>query len=591
MEMTILRNRLLNIAALILFGFIAGNTLAAIEPIKEGGIGGTGTPAMHGGIGGTGLRPNDESTMPTLAGKVLFVVGPVEAQNLGQTRALAKGDAVRVGDKLKSGKGATVQLRMADGGTIVLRPESQLVIESFAYNGQQDGSEHMALALLSGGFRAVTGNIGHLHKENYSIRTPNATVGILGTDHETVFVGKALPGQTAVVEPGTYNHVISGATTLQSEQGKLRIEPNQTGFAALNGTHPIILDQPLPIFGDLKANSKGRVEQNDDGLNPGKDKKGGDGSSDSRPGKERSSLTETDRLANRSADQSTLEVSELSAVFGSAADGAQLTGESQTASSGLSEQNNLTQTDLIGNSSVDISTLETDASPAVSGSAVVGANLSLRAVGSAQIGNTGEKLLVEDGAPSAYSNDVTHFNYVDHQAIMMNPLGVGQVDGVNVNWGIYAGGIAFDGSGNAIAVDFHPFAFANGGATPLSVISSIGGTATFSNVVGSSTVTEQGKLGGSVALSVGVNLSAATVTSYNLGVTDGNSRIWTGTFSGSTPLSTFANGIPLTTTCSCSGTPSGSAAGILIGPNAGGLISSYVLTAGQAAVAGAVVIK
>jgi hypothetical protein len=169
------------------------------------------------------------------------------------------------------------------------------------------------------------------------------------------------------------------------------------------------------------------------------------------------------------------------------------------------------------------------------------------------------------------------------------------VDGVNVTWGIYAGGVAFDTSGNAIAIDFHPFAFTNGGATPSAVISNIGGTAAFSTVVGSSTVTESGKLisNSGVTLNVGVNLTAATVTNYALAVTDGNNRNWTGNLINGTPvaLSTFANGTPLAVTCNCSGTTSGSAAGILIGQNAGGMISSFVLKAGQAAVAGAVVIK
>jgi hypothetical protein len=553
---TTMRNKLLFIAALFLGGLITGNALAASDSIKQdgiggtgsaaniGGIGGTGTPAMNSGIGGTGLRPDNESAMPTLAGKVLFIVGQVEAQNMGQIRSLTKGDAVRVGDTLKSGKAASLQLRMEDGGTIVLRPESQLLIKSFVYKGIQDGSEHIALALLTGGFRAVTGLIGALHKENYIISTPNATVGVRGTDHETVFVPKTPPGQTALVEPGTYNHVISGATILQSEQGKLLIKPNQTGFAALNGAVPVILDKPLPIFGDPKANSELHGEHNEDVNHSGKEISKNTGMNDSTSG---------------------------------------------------TEQNQITQTEQVSNNSVNLNTLETDSSPAAPGSAVVGAHMSagLLAVGNARVGNSEEKLFVENNFPTSYSNDATSFNYLANDA---PPIlsSTAPVDGVNVTWGIYAGGVAFDTSGNAIAIDFHPFAFANGGATPSAVISSIGGTAAFSTVVGSSTVTESGKLisNSGVTLNVGVNLTAATVTSYNLGVADGNSRNWTGTFSGSAPLSTFANGVPLAVTCTCSsGTTSGSAAGILIGQNAGGMISSFVLTAGQAAVAGAAVIK
>jgi hypothetical protein len=571
--MTHMWNRLFIFAVLFLGVFITGNTLAANDSNKEGGIGGTGSaantkgiggtgaPAMNGGIGGTGLRPNDKSAMPTFAGKVLFVVGQVEAQNLGQIRSLTKGDPVRVGDTLKSSKGASLQLRMEDGGTIVLRPESQLVIEAFVYKGKQDGNEHIALALLTGGFRAVTGIIGNLHKENYSIRTPNAVIGIRGTDHETVFVARTPPGQTAVVEPGTYNHVISGATLLQSEQGKLLIKPNQTGFAALNGATPIILDRPLPIFGDPKANSEEHGEHSDNMNNSGQERKGNTGSSDAISGSEQNSRIPT---------------------------------------SG-SDQNKVTQTDRLANSSVDLSTLETDSSPAASGSAVVGAHMAagLLAVGSAQAGSSEEKLFIENNVPTSYSNDATGFNYLANDAPPIQS-GTAQVDSVNVTWGIYAGGIAFDTSGKAITINYHPFAFVDGGATSPAVIAHIGGSAAFSSssssMVGSTQpVTESGTLGGSVTLNVGINLGTGTLTSYNLAVKDANSRSWTGNLVSGTPvaLSTFANGTPLAVTCGvCSGPANGSAAGILIGPNAKGLISSYVLstTTGQA-VAGAVVMS
>lgn len=554
-------NRLLFIASLFLGGFITGSAFAASDFIKEGGIGGTGAPAMRGGIGGTGspsleggiggtgLRPNDESAMPALAGKVLFIVGQVEAQNMGETRSLTKGDPVLVGDTLKSSAGSSLQLRMEDGGTIVLRPESQLAIESFVYKGIQDGSEHIALALMSGGFRAVTGNIGNLHKENYSIRTPNAKVGILGTDHETVFVPTTLPGQAAVVKPGTYNHVISGATTLQSEHGKLLIKPNQTGFAALNGGSPIILHTPLPIFGEPKANSDEREEQHGDMDNSDHEKKGDSGMSDSMSRKEHDELTQTDQLSN---------------------------------------------------SSVDLNTLEKDASPAARGSAVVGAHLAggVRAVGSALAGNQGENLFSENNIPGSYSNNITGFNFIAKEDAEPIDHGRAQVDGVEVTWGIYADGTSFDISGNAIKINFHPFAYVNEGATPQAIISSMSGNATFSNVVGyTKPVAESGNLGGSVNLNVGINLGTSTLTSYNLSVADVHSRNWTGTFNGSVPLSTFAlNGTPLTVTCggtSCgSGMGSGLAAGLLIGPNAKGLISSYVLstTTGQS-VAGAALVS
>ena len=172
------------------------------------------------------------------------------------------------------------------------------------------------------------------------------------------------------------------------------------------------------------------------------------------------------------------------------------------------------------------------------------------------------------------------------------------MDGVEVTWGIYADGASFDTSGYAIKINSHPFAYVKEGATPPAVISAMSGNATFSNTVGyTKPVTESGNLGGSVNLNIGINLGASTLTSYNLSVSDVNSRNWTGAFIGSVPLSTFAlNGTQLAVTCggtSCgSGMGSGLAAGILIGPNAKGLISSYILstTTGQS-VAGAALVS
>lgn len=250
--MKLQRINLLLQVAIMIGGFIAniGNVWALSDTcaIKVGGsgIGGTGIVAKGTGIGGTGIKPDGIQ----LAGRVLFSTGRVEAKNQGSSRVLAKGDQVCVGDILQTDQGAMVHVRMEDGGLIQLHQSSQLAIETFIYKGVQDGNERSSLALLQGGFRAVTGAVGKLHKENYSIHTPNATIGIRGTDHEIYFVPASRPGQDSAEKPGTYNHVISGGTVLQNEYGKVLIEPSQTGFMPLHNGTPILLDVTPVIFGD-----------------------------------------------------------------------------------------------------------------------------------------------------------------------------------------------------------------------------------------------------------------------------------------------------------------------------------------------------
>lgn len=178
-----------------------------------------------------------------VAGHVQFVNGVVQLTGTaGQTRVIQKGDAVSEGDTLSSAPAATAQIKMRDGGLVAMRPDTQLKIERYKFNGQQDGSEQSFFSLFKGGFRAVTGLIGQLNKSSYRITTPSATIGIRGTDHETFVVE---PGSTQAVHTpiGTYNKVNLGETTLSNSGGTISILPNQMGFAGAGGQLPLL--QPV----------------------------------------------------------------------------------------------------------------------------------------------------------------------------------------------------------------------------------------------------------------------------------------------------------------------------------------------------------
>jgi hypothetical protein len=489
----------------------------------DGGISGTGQRA-EGGIGGTGIAPSDESTRP-VAGRVLFVKGTVEAVMAGMTsRTLAKGDWVCEGDTLVSGKAALAQILMKDGGTLVVRADTKLVIEKFSFKGAIDGTERLALLLEKGGFRAITGSIGKVHKENYSIRTSTVVIGIRGTDHETYFVPFPQPGEKPVAEPGTYNRVISGGTIMRTERGVLSVNPNQIGFAPFKGA-PRLLPSAPPFFNEVTRKLHGRV----------------DNSFDARDESDKGDIIQPITIANGAIDLGYFVGQFTAAPVGTASVGTH-----------------------VATGSVSVGGLVTD--------------------------NIGLIVLIDDaGLPGVITNRATNYNYVTNFAPLVD-FGSAIVDSMPVIWGIYAGGTTFDIAGNPSPVDFHHFALATGGATPDQVITSMNGTATFSNVVGFTKPTnELGGIGGGVTINTGIQLGASpAVTSYNIGVVDANSRTWAGAFAGSVPLLTFAqSGVPLSVTCTgaqCgAGAGTGNATGILIGPSAKGLITSYGLatTTGQ----------
>lgn len=194
------------------------------------------------------LMMGSQAAYAGIAGHVLFLNGSVQVTNsAGQNRALQKGDAVHESDTVTTGKGASAQIKMRDGGYIVVRPDSQLKFDSFVFNGEEDGSEKSFFSLIKGGIRAITGLIGQKNKKNYSITTPESTIGIRGTDHETFVVTAGSP-MAAVAPIGTYNKVNRGETTVTTTKGTISVLPNQMGFAGASGQMPQLQPLNLNIF-------------------------------------------------------------------------------------------------------------------------------------------------------------------------------------------------------------------------------------------------------------------------------------------------------------------------------------------------------
>jgi len=188
------------------------------------------------------------SAYAAVAGRVQFVHGKVQLTTAtGVTHAIRKGDTVNEGDTLVSDHSASAQIRMEDGGMVAMRPDTRLKIDRFNFDGKEDGTERSFFSLFKGGFRAITGKIGKKNKVNYRITTPATTIGVRGTDHETVVVtpGSALSVSSAI---GTYNRVNLGETSMTTGKGTIFVLPNQMGFAGAADQMPELEPVNLRIF-------------------------------------------------------------------------------------------------------------------------------------------------------------------------------------------------------------------------------------------------------------------------------------------------------------------------------------------------------
>jgi hypothetical protein len=189
-------------------------------------------------------------TPPQIAGSVLFAVGDAQAVNgQGVARRLTQGAVVREGDTVVTGADSHLQLRMADDALLALRPDSRLRLHMYSFVERGALGSHASMELLAGGLRSITGAIGRLEKQNYLLRGGKALIGVRGTDHETFVVG----GET-------YNRVTIGGTYLASDQGRVDLDPAETGFAAV--TEPPRRLERAPAFMHLA------FEQSAAGLSP-----------------------------------------------------------------------------------------------------------------------------------------------------------------------------------------------------------------------------------------------------------------------------------------------------------------------------------
>lgn len=182
---------------------------------------------------------------PTLAnaaaGHFLFVYGKVSVVTPhGVAQQATKGMQIEEGETITSGLHGAAQLRMEDGAFLAIRPNTVLRIDAYAFM-EKGRKEKSTLSLLQGTFRAITGKIGKRHPQRDLVKTPVATIGIRGTDHEPAFIPHGLPGA------GAYDKVNKGRTFIKTSAGTLNLGPNQIGHAFAKNKPPVSLPT-MPVF-------------------------------------------------------------------------------------------------------------------------------------------------------------------------------------------------------------------------------------------------------------------------------------------------------------------------------------------------------
>jgi hypothetical protein len=164
----------------------------------------------------------------------------------GQSIDVSLGQKINEGQTIKTASDGEVHLVTQDSGLIALRPNTEFRVDE--YKAEGGSADKVFMSLFKGAVRSITGWIGKHNTSSYRITTPNGTIGIRGTDHETTVIV-----QEGVDEPGTYDTVIEGATVIKTAKGSTNIFPGSFAFAPQGKTVAPYLLTKVPKYWTMRS--------------------------------------------------------------------------------------------------------------------------------------------------------------------------------------------------------------------------------------------------------------------------------------------------------------------------------------------------
>lgn len=208
------------------------------------------------------------------AGQITHLSGTLSAKRAdGSSKLLSVKSDISEGDTLSTEAETYARIKFNDGGEVVMRPGTQLKIESYAYNEAKPESDNVVMSMLKGGLRAVTGLIGKRNREKVTFATETATIGIRGTHFGALLCQSDCGGvhTTSGVAPpnGLHVDVTTGAVSITNAAGSIQINSGQFGFAASANTPPV----PVPPGQGVQVTMPSSISQ-DKGTGKGIGKAG-----------------------------------------------------------------------------------------------------------------------------------------------------------------------------------------------------------------------------------------------------------------------------------------------------------------------------
>ena len=163
----------------------------------------------------------------------------------GSSKVLSVKSEVQQGDTLATEQDTYARIKFVDGAEVVMRPGTQLKVESYNYDVAKPEADNAFFSLLKGGFRAVTGLLGKRNHDKVNFSTPTATIGIRGTNFGALFCqsdcgGVQTPSGQAPAN-GLHVDVATGAVVVSNGAGQVQVNTGQFAYVQNPNSSPTIV--------------------------------------------------------------------------------------------------------------------------------------------------------------------------------------------------------------------------------------------------------------------------------------------------------------------------------------------------------------
>ena len=131
-----------------------------------------------------------------------------------------KDQRIEAGTTVVTGPRSQAILRFDDGQAVALSENSELKVSEYSFSSSDPSKDKFVFDLFKGAMRSVTGVLTTRTRDAYSLRVPQATIGIRGTDF-----------MVALVNPA-YMSVLSGTIAASNSAGSVAFGAGATATVA-----------------------------------------------------------------------------------------------------------------------------------------------------------------------------------------------------------------------------------------------------------------------------------------------------------------------------------------------------------------------